>query len=238
MAYVCGSPGNGKTTLVARLVAREVRAEKGHWRQAALFDPTGDLVDRLTGDSAAKTDAIPKDTIKVVTTAAQARAALDGGPARLFVPSVRARVVAFQARGKTSLEELAAQWLALVDHDDARGLVWVADEAQLIWPSEPPRGPKLRVLTLVRNRQQLGLATTQRPQYTATILRSNASHVCVFGGDSSRYVDPGCSEFGDPDVFAPALGLPQFSYLYRAPRRPDPLAPLPRFDARTDGLPW
>lgn len=237
IVYVCGSPGNGKTTLVARILARECRSD-GHWRQCVLYDPTGDLVDRLTGETAGdRKHTISKDDVRVVQTAVEARKAL-AGESRMWSPAIRTKVVAFQPSSRVKLEQLAEEWLATVDDKSAKGLVWAADEAQLIWPSEPPRGSKLQVLTLVRNRQQLALTTTQRPQYTATILRSNASHVCVFGGDSRRYVDPGCAEFGDPEVFEPALKLPQFRYLYRAPRRLDPMAPLPAFDARTDRIPW
>jgi hypothetical protein len=114
----------------------------------------------------------------------------------------------------------------------------VCDEAHLVLPQPlSPRGRELAVVTLVRNRQQTLYVVCQRPQLVSIVARQNAVHVCAFGADSARYLDPGLREYGDPASFAACAGLEPGRYVYRGPR----YSPGERLEVRdgTSGeLPW
>jgi hypothetical protein len=230
---IIGGPGSGKTTLAARAIAMEV-TRKG--RLCFALDPSGDVVDRLTGESAAN-DTLPKDRIAKVQSAAAAFEALHrklffGGKAR-----TRVQVCVFALRKGVEPETLASEFLAACEDSRARGALLFVDEAQLLWPTAP-RGAALRVLTMLRNRGQRLYATTQRPQLVATTLRANATHACVFRVRSGKAIDPGCAEFGNVERFERCLKLERFKYLHAPAWAPDPDVDLEEFNGLKDPIPW
>lgn len=230
---IIGGPGCGKTTLACRSIAHEVTHSN---RLAFCLDPSGDVADRLKGRSAATDNKLDPARIATVSTAAEAWEALFRKALFARIPS-RVRVVCFTLRAKTDPEKLIAEFLTVCDDRRARGAILNVDEAQLVWPSAP-RGAALRAVTMIRNRGQRLFATTQRPQLVATILRQNASHACVFRVRSRAAIDPGCSEFGDPELFEPALSLPKFTYLHAPSWSDDVSAQLTVRHAITDAIPW
>lgn len=229
---IIGGPGCGKTTLACRSIATEVKASN---RLALCLDPSGDVADRLQGKSAAA-ESVGREKIARVQTAEQAFASLrrPGLLSRIASP---VRVVCFTIRKSEDPQHLVDEFLKAADDERARGAILNVDEAQLVWPSSP-RGAALRVVTMVRNRRQRLFATTQRPQLVATILRSNATHACVFRVRSYEAIDPGCREFGDPDRFDRALSLPRFHYLHSEAWTDNVAAELRVLHATNDRIPW
>lgn len=199
---VVGSAGMGKTVLVGRFAAREVTKR---YRRLIAFDPTGDVFSRCTAPMEGA--GIPLEWTAKASSAGEARVAFARGKRAVFL----------SREGKESLEDLGAAWLDLADEPEARGMVLVADEAHLLFPlGIPAKSLALAVSTLVRNRQQSLLWTTQRPQNVSVSTRQNSKHVAVFRADSARFVDPGCGEFGYVERFQAAHALSRFEYLYRS----------------------
>lgn len=232
--YTCGGPGAGKTTILARTIVHEVLV---HHRQVVVFDPTGDVKRRCTEESAAN-ERIDASITATVSRLDEAWCAIRG-ETKSWNYVLPRRVIFIQEKGNASIEQMRDAFLALMNASPCEGYVFVADEAHMIWPLPPPQDAALKALSFVRNRHQLLLTSTQRPQYTATLLRFRADHAAVFASDSKKFVDPGCAELGDPERFRRANELRKFQYLYQAPfMERDRNADLPIYDARQDPIPW
>ncbi len=216
IVFLAGCPGAGKTTAIADALTYELRER----HPVVALDPTTDIARYLRERGV--TD------LAVVSTVAEARRAR----------SLGSRVVLFHRLPGHPMREVCGAWLEYAAEHYARGDVLVCDEAEMVWPPGVARDQQLEVVKLARNRGVRLYVATQRPQAVATLLRSNATHVAVFGADSQAFIDPGCREFGDPALFERAWLLPKFHYLYRPRWRDDRTAPLDEFDARDEAAPW
>lgn len=232
IVFVAGAPGQGKTTLLARAACHHARAE---FRRVVLLDYTGDLLTRMTKESAAA-DRVPAEWCGVAHSAAKARELLAGSSSVWSFTEPR-RVVSLQCKAKQDPNDLADEFVALMDDKGARGWVFVCDEAEEIWPNVFAQPERRRAVKFVRNRQQTLYAAVQRPQLTNTLLRANARQVVLFKLYARSSVERGTSEFGDAAPFLPALDLEKFHYLWRGEDF-DRHTPLRTFDARTDPMPW
>jgi hypothetical protein len=120
----------------------------------------------------------------------------------------------------------------------SRGWVFVFDEVEEVWGRRAPQGIERQTLKLARNRGQVLILTGQVPQETATLVRRNTTHACVFKSDSIDFVNPGCQGFGETKLFEVAHTLPKHHYAYRGPWREDPFEELPVYDAINEPIPW
>jgi hypothetical protein len=238
-----GAPGWGKSTIVARAVARDL-LENG--RRAVIHDPTGSIVRYCI-----ERFGVPREWCVRVATAKAAREHYRWGWfKRLWTGLSGARLISMgRVNGKGNVRCLAHQFIE-VAHDAKEGWVYGTDEAEMAFsPRELPEKCKhcnlemledkrTEVIKYARNNRVRLYAAGQRPQHTMTLLRSNAAMACVFHADSRAFVEQGCSEFGDPSLFEEAYSLECFEYLFRAKERPDELAPFPLYHALEDPIPW
>lgn len=232
ITLVLGRPGMGKTTLFGRLVARDVLRDG---RRAVLLDYTGDTLARVVGESASKGAGVPRDWCRKAHDAAGVWAAFDGRADSIFAPQPRAMVVSMQLRAGQDPKHLAAEFLAVMDAERARGLVFVCDQAEQLFPNKAAEGAGMRALAWTRNRQQTLYAASHRAAILSTLLRSNATHALIYCLRSARDI-AALSDFGEPEEFAAATQLPQFVYLHAPGTRP-PGAPLRRLHTLADPLP-
>jgi hypothetical protein len=225
---IVGQPGAGKSTLAYRSCARDVLV---HGRTLVVLDYTGDaryLWERF---------GVPKEWCAVVHTLDGARRALEPQAFNFYSG---ARVVIIRRNQRYTWESQCEAWLKLINRDELRGLVAVCDEAERIFDNKGcAKDLPLDVQNFARNRAQRLVLCCKRPQLLNVNVRSNAAHVAALHLDSVRVATYGLQEFGGDDAtWEPVLTLPKLVYLYRAPFRPDPRAPLPRRHALTDPLPW
>ncbi len=225
---VVGAPEVGKTTLIGRSLARDVIH---HGRRAVVLDKTGD-----TGRYLVERFGVPQEWTRTAHTHDQVERELRPGVHNLWRG---ARVVCITRHAHVAWKAQCEAWLKAMNVSTREGWVYACDEAELVLPNRGQlRDAELDAIKLARNRRHRLYLATQRPQYLATIARSNTKHVCVMHSDSDAVVDPGCREFGNPELFARATALPKLHYLYRPRFRPDETAPLEMRHALEDDLPW
>lgn len=237
IVLLLGMPGQGKSTLMGRAIARDVVT---HGRRAVLLDPTGELLERVQGKSAAVgKECVPAAQCRTVHSAAEARDAFAGiarGLGALFDGRPPPRVVALRARRPEDEDLVAADFLAMMDSDAAKGWVFGADQAESLFPNTQQRGAPRRALAYCRNRKQTLYLAVHRPTILSTLARSNAKEVAVFRLRAEEDVRL-CASFGCAAQFEHAAALVKYSFIHCGfDHRPTDT--LPVFDARTAPLPF
>lgn len=219
IVFVVGAPGNGKTTLMARAVARDFRTGS----HVVAYDPTGDLA-RL-----AVTHEVEPNQIAVVNSAKQARDKLARGY----------RWIDFYSEFTTDFLVMQEAWLQIAG-ELKDGWVYATDEAELLLPNRPTENDhrKAALISIARNKGSRVYLASKVPQRTHIDARQNARYVCCFRTDSENTVKEGCKGFGDPEVFEPSWALEVGQYLYRAPYRKRNSDPLPVYNGTSSPLPF
>lgn len=226
-----GTSGTGKTTLALRSLLHDV-AEDG--RFALVYDADGATADALVTGSAWR-QRLPRELVAEVRSLSDVRDALGrAGPLGWFKRSP-VRVLVVPALKMPTIAAARSLWLSIADSKRAKGWALLADEADELFPlSLPQKGPTQKVLRAIRNQKQILYATTNYPQSCSPRLRQLTQHACIFAGENEEFVKA-CRWFGDANWFTRARGLPNFHYLYRAPRAE---APLPILHALNDAIVW
>lgn len=210
---VVGAPGSGKSLAIADALTHDLVAG----RRVIALDLSSDLARYLEERGV--------ESIARVSTIDSARG----------VMASRARAVVYSLSPKVPAARTTQDWLTHAVELHQEGDVFVCDEAELVFPNGRRADGAIRLIKLARNWRIRLIVASQRPQLLDSLLRCNATHVCVFRSDSRLFVE-GCQEFGDPALFAPSLSLPRHHYLYR-PRFAPP-GPLRVIDALEEPAPW